>query len=721
MPNMEKLRAITQLQNNTVQNLTRKTDDWVRFLTLSARFYKYNFFEQALIYAQKPNATACASMDVWNKRIGRYVKRYTKGIALIENKPNGNALKYVYDIADTIPYSNKSVKPPFIWQIKDEHSIELAKKAISSYSRGSSDDLALSLCRAAENVVDDYLDIWLRELDATNSLLENNTNAKQEIRETAVASIEWVLLARCGYDPRQFLDRGSFRFLNDFNTARTVGFLGNIVSLTSEVLLRDIEREIKSDLRRSKYNQAEYVRPIYEPQTKEKAAELSEEQAEQAEPPEETAEEQIEQPELAKWYREYLSFRQQLGLEDFDENNILFYQIGDAYEVYNNDVIKVADILDVDELNIYEKNNGESDIVACAVPLVDADNYIDRIAQSGLNVSVVGYDDNDAERAARILIKTVTPQDIQQAEEKHEEQAEKVQDSLELTIGFSEHPAFYERKDGDFVDRYNHISFAVANRLLAILDERANSDVDDFGYFKTDFQISAVVNGNEFNYDGRYDIGDGDGELIQHIKNYYESQLDPNYPLASAWENPDEERENIRYWLDNFVPFLEQHAELTQEDEKVLEEILSHEDEWFITDVDEQAQSEQAEEHIDIYQEYLALKSENTDRILLYQVGDFFEMYGEDAQNAAQILEIQLTKRTINDTDKIDMCGIPAFSLDNNCELLRQHYDMTISRVDPDTNERQTYYLDKFDKEQSQEQAEETAVNQDESEYYEDL
>ena len=173
--------------------------------------------------------------------------------------------------------------------------------------------------------------------------------------------------------------------------------------------------------------------------------------------------------------------------------------------------------------------------------------------------------------------------------QKTEIPSEKQADGVTLSIGFSEHPAFYDR---ELNDRYTELSFALGNRLFGVLDEkqhreRENEDNHVGWYHKTDFTIRAVIGGEEHTYEGRFDIGDGEGGLIAHIKNYYDYCLSPNCPYIAEWKRQgedyyNEQMESLRFGRDVFVPFLTQHTELTPEDETLLDEIMSFENEWFV-------------------------------------------------------------------------------------------------------------------------------------------
>ena len=167
--------------------------------------------------------------------------------------------------------------------------------------------------------------------------------------------------------------------------------------------------------------------------------------------------------------------------------------------------------------------------------------------------------------------------------------SEKKKDGIQFSIGFSEHPAFYDRQ---LNDRYTDLSFALGNKLLGILDEKQHREREDdknIGwYHKTDFVIKAVIGGEKFNYEGRFDIGDGEGDLIAHIKNFYDYALSPKGEQLYG-----DDRESLLRGRDEFIPFLEQHTELTQEDEKLLDEIMATESNWYRTaeEVEEKPQA----------------------------------------------------------------------------------------------------------------------------------
>ena len=201
----------------------------------------------------------------------------------------------------------------------------------------------------------------------------------------------------------------------------------------------------------------------------------------------------------------------------------------------------------------------------------------------GKEMSRIDFEEKLRENPANDHLKVIVTES-----QKRETPAEKQPDSLTFSIGFSEHPAFYDR---ELNDRYTDLSFALGNRLLGILDEKQHRERQDESksvgwYHKTDFAIKAVIDGEEFNYDGRFDIGDGEGDLIAHIRNFYEYSLSPDCPFIPEWKRQGEDyyrehMESLRWGRDVFIPYLEQHTKLTPEDEKLLAEIMSLETEWF--------------------------------------------------------------------------------------------------------------------------------------------
>lgn len=207
----------------------------------------------------------------------------------------------------------------------------------------------------------------------------------------------------------------------------------------------------------------------------------------------------------------------------------------------------------------------------------------------GQEYSRADFEEKLTENPANDHLKVVVTE-----KQRTETPSEKKQDGIQFSIGFSEHPAFYDRQ---LNDRYTDLSFALGNKLLGILDEKQHrereGDKNIGWYHKTDFVIKAVIGGEEFNYEGRFDIGDGEGDLIAHIKNFYDYALSPKGEHLYG-----DDRESLLRGRDEFIPFLEQHTELTPEDEKLLDEIMATESDWYRT-------AEEAEEKPQAYADKL--------------------------------------------------------------------------------------------------------------------
>lgn len=203
----------------------------------------------------------------------------------------------------------------------------------------------------------------------------------------------------------------------------------------------------------------------------------------------------------------------------------------------------------------------------------------------GQEYSRANFEEKLTENHANDHLKVVVTE-----KQRTETPSEKKQDGIQFSIGFSEHPAFYDRQ---LNDRYTDLSFALGNKLLGILDEKQHrereGDKNIGWYHKTDFVIKAVIGGEEFNYEGRFDIGDGEGDLIAHIKNFYDYALSPKGEQLYG-----DDRESLLRGRGEFIPFLEQHTELIKEDEKLLDEIMATESDWYRT-------AEEAEEKPQAY------------------------------------------------------------------------------------------------------------------------
>ena len=242
-----KLQIIKEMAAQEALSITSNTERYMAFLHTAANNYKYDFQEQLLIHAQKPDATACAEIDTWNK-LGRWVNKGTRGIALLIDRDVPYKLRYVFDLSDTNSRAGREVN---LWQLQDRY-LEDVKEALSN-SFGEvpdADDFRSFLMQIAENVVNDNLDDYVATLTAVkgNSLLEelDDLNTKQWLRQTLVSSVGFMLMTRCGYDAFESYTFEDFAHVLDFNTHETIGVLGVASSDIAEMVLREIEVTVRA-------------------------------------------------------------------------------------------------------------------------------------------------------------------------------------------------------------------------------------------------------------------------------------------------------------------------------------------------------------------------------------------------------------------------------------------------------------------------------------------
>ena len=248
-----KLYAMEQLTEEVAKDVAASPQEWMRFLNTASRLYKYTFPEQLLIYAQRPEATAVASMEIWNQKMYRWIKKGSKGIALIDNTSGPKTkLRYVFDVQDTYKVRNLG-KDPQLWNlpVKGEHLVAdyLQEQLSLEDTEGG---LAESLHQAAKESMQEWLPDAFEELrlDVTGTFLEelDEQNQEVEFRELMTNSVWYVLLNRCGLDVQEYLDAEDFRHITDFNQLKILGHLGSAVNEISRPVLMQIGRYVLNDL-----------------------------------------------------------------------------------------------------------------------------------------------------------------------------------------------------------------------------------------------------------------------------------------------------------------------------------------------------------------------------------------------------------------------------------------------------------------------------------------
>ncbi len=240
-----RFQTVSELAADTAAKLTRGAQPWMDFLSSAARMYKYPYTDQVLIYAQKPDATACIEMERWNGRFHRWVKAGTKSIALLN--ASGDGLRHVFDVSDTRP--GKGGKEPYVWQMREEHTAPVLSALGKRYGV-EGDGLAERLMAAAAAAVkEDYRD-HLKDLmyAKEGSFLEelDGLNTGVVLRDTLTASVQYMVLARCGLDPADYLEPVDFCHVPEFSTTAALTCLGNATSDISLSVLREVERTVKA-------------------------------------------------------------------------------------------------------------------------------------------------------------------------------------------------------------------------------------------------------------------------------------------------------------------------------------------------------------------------------------------------------------------------------------------------------------------------------------------
>lgn len=248
-----KLYAIEQLTEEVAKDVAASPQEWMRFLDTASRLYKYTFPEQLLIYAQRPEATAVASMEIWNQKMFRWIKKGSKGIALIDNTSGPKIkLRYVFDVQDTYKVRNLG-KDPQLWNLPMEGEQLVADYLQEQLSLEDTEGgFAESLHQAAKESMQEWLPDALEELrlDVTGTFLEelDEQNQEVEFRELMTNSVWYVLLNRCGLDVQEYLDVEDFRHITDFNQLKVLGHLGSAVNEISRPVLMQIGRYVLNDL-----------------------------------------------------------------------------------------------------------------------------------------------------------------------------------------------------------------------------------------------------------------------------------------------------------------------------------------------------------------------------------------------------------------------------------------------------------------------------------------
>ena len=236
-----------QMADHVATQLTGSWQEWAGFLTTAARLYKYPFHEQLLIYAQRPDATACAEYDLWNEKMGRYVRRGSKGIALVDDSGDRPRLRYVFDVSDT--GTREHSRTPWLWKMEEAYQEPVSAMLEHTYEVGG-DNLAQQLEAVAHKLAGEYWNEHRQDLlyIVDDSFLEeyDEFNIEAQFKAAATVSISYALMSRCGLEPERYFDHEDFMAIFDFNTPSTIGALGTAVSQINQQVLRQIGVTIRN-------------------------------------------------------------------------------------------------------------------------------------------------------------------------------------------------------------------------------------------------------------------------------------------------------------------------------------------------------------------------------------------------------------------------------------------------------------------------------------------
>ena len=279
-----KTSTYLQLAEDTARRITGSIEGWTGFLDTSSRLYKYPYHEQLMIYAQRPDATACASYELWNNAMGRYVRRGAKGIALLETAGEYVHLKYVFDVSDTGGRAN--ARTPNLWQMQERHEAPVAQMLEEAYDVAASNGLARQFQMTAAHLAGEYWQEHGKDIlgivDGSFLADYDELNKEVSFHLAASASITYSLMKRCGLQTEGLLEREDFVPVLDWNTPSAAGALGKAVSQISEQVLRQIERTIKDAERSYEYDELQAGRRLSDSRSEpEHSADASAEQVRQ--------------------------------------------------------------------------------------------------------------------------------------------------------------------------------------------------------------------------------------------------------------------------------------------------------------------------------------------------------------------------------------------------------------------------------------------------------
>jgi N12 class adenine-specific DNA methylase/adenine-specific DNA methylase len=867
-----KVQLYAQMADRTAEQITGSYQKWTAFLTTAARLYKYPYNEQLMIFAQRPEATACAEYDLWNKQMRRYVRQGSKGIALVDASSDQPKLRYVFDVSDTGGGENS--RRPYLWEYRQEHREVVSAALEQRFDVSGENGLADQMERVAAQLVDEYWhDNWRDIVGIVDgSFLESydDFNIGAAFRNAAVVSTTYALLSRCGMQPGDYFEHEDFLNVFDFNTPQTVAALGTAISQSSELVLRQIEVTIKNYERekiaeRSESHERTDLHPQRglsdsRPEPDRAAASPAGQVRQDAEGLLEGASSgAVEQPAAV---REAVSpsagdrrgSEQPTGTDDAGADKVSGRdgsaesqrpdEVGRADELaesagrgndphgagvqlnmfdapagaqmsfFPSEAEQIQSIAEAesvtpsafsmfisqDDIDHILRAGGNADAARMKIaaefskqkPLEDCAAFLKALyyggnglitdngrlsawyGDDGIHIAtgdtsrylrsaqVIGWADA-AERIEELLDGGAFATNLEVTEAPRYERLGIAVDVWNLYHDFSDeakslgylsclgnihstsfpeeterltddllNPAFRERLLSEytvFMDAYRenrellrfhyHRPQALLTRMedLSLPRKEYHSNlaaVPKTGRFITEDEIAAsLANGSGFE-GGKTRIY----EFFQTPHTTKESAdfLKKEYGIGGRTHAVSRESGSYEdHGSKGIVLKKNDCADIQMNWNKVASRIseLVRLNRYLTPDEQAAYDKEMAQDAMRnaVYNDYNDVKAAHPDEIVLYQVGDFFELYGEDARAVADDLSLELTRRNLEGVGRVTMCGFPAKDLEKYVEKLREKHDVTISRIGDSGHEHTAYTLPSIDHEAEQ------AINAYEAEF----
>ena len=837
-----KAQMYAEVATETAGRITGSYKRWTDFLETAARLYKYPFHEQLMIYAQRPEATACASFEMWNETMRRYVKRGSKGIALID--PETEKLRYVFDVSDTGARENS--RRLYLWEYNDAEHFDAVSKALEQkYDVGGGNGIAEQLEVIAAQLADEFWNEHRRDIlsSVDDSFLEDydDFNINAAFHNAATVSITYMLLSRCGLDPKEYFTPEDYLSVFDFNTPEAVCALGSAVSETSEEILRTVETAVKNYERERRAERIEHhehnIRPerrlpdsrtdgraaAVPRQVRENEEELSQntqtDSLEQNAPDRELAgastgdrplgEQPLEpnapeddgriggdgadegreslevdgddeQPEISG--RGNNTPRADLRIEEppVGEQLSLFPTEAEQIQAIDSAEVEISSAFsfseeEINDVLIHGSNAHTPRLAAIAEfekqkPLSEIADFLSREYRSAAgfksekgdfsarydadgirlsrgrsvtkNAQTISWE-SAAERIGTLLREGRFATNVELAEARHNELKNTAEslwymvrdvdenykdtyftvlregktynfpDSVAQIISDFENPEYVrtvlselQTFRHDYAEnrdilrfhfyRPDRIEKALSDLLLPRIEFQSDmAEVGPYRGFITDDEINEAIR--------QPHVEDGDFRTYDYFKGEHTAKEKADFlknelgtggrmPGWSAWHSSvDYSSKGISFKKDGCSEIQLPWAQVVKYVDKLIAK-----DEYLTPD--RKAEYERRRENApSLPDEYAEIRSSHPDDIILYQVGDFFEIYGEDAQKAADILDLTLTSKAV-ESERIPLCGIPAFKLEENVERLRETFGVTVSAVN-ESGIRSSYTLRKTESE----------------------